>query len=201
MKTSTGTQPRRRGKRPVTKSGVGKRRYRQIAQNGQLPIDSENRRAEIQSHVRKGLYKKTRASLANQIEVCIPPGFLSLPSTTIERGNRAPSERDNQSDFSLLSQCSKNPFSAPASPESTLSVAELKDVPVMPHSLATFSPMSILGAGRVDPFANYPIRMNREEKWLLDQSKSSVIDHTRRGRHANNYLSSEHWPRPGTSDT
>lgn len=36
------------------------------------------------------------------------------------------------------------------------------------------SPMSILGTGRVDPFANYPIQMSREEKWLIDQSKFCI---------------------------
>ena len=42
------------------------------------------------------------------------------------------------------------------------------------QSLIGPSPMSILGSGRVDPFASYPIQMSREEEWLLDQSKFSL---------------------------
>ena len=33
------------------------------------------------------------------------------------------------------------------------------------------SPLTILGAGRVDPFANYPVKMDITGYWLLDHGK------------------------------
>lgn len=34
------------------------------------------------------------------------------------------------------------------------------------------SPLTILGAGRVDPFANYPVKMDITEYWLIDHGKA-----------------------------
>ncbi|KUJ07837.1 uncharacterized protein LY89DRAFT_742603 [Mollisia scopiformis] len=39
--------------------------------------------------------------------------------------------------------------------------------------LAPSSPMTVLGAGRIDPFADYPIKMNEGELWLIDQVNTS----------------------------
>ncbi|KAL2068635.1 hypothetical protein VTL71DRAFT_14972 [Oculimacula yallundae] len=38
-----------------------------------------------------------------------------------------------------------------------------------PDRVVTISPITPLGAGRTDPFANYPIKMNRGELFLIDQ--------------------------------
>ena len=37
-----------------------------------------------------------------------------------------------------------------------------------PQPKAPISPLTILGAGRVDPFANYPVKMDITEYWLID---------------------------------
>jgi hypothetical protein len=37
-----------------------------------------------------------------------------------------------------------------------------------PRPKAAISPLTILGAGRVDPFANYPVKMDITEYWLID---------------------------------
>lgn len=42
-----------------------------------------------------------------------------------------------------------------------------------PGTIVPISPITPLGAGRIDPFTNYPIKMNREEQWLIDQGKHS----------------------------
>jgi hypothetical protein len=41
-----------------------------------------------------------------------------------------------------------------------------------PPPKATISPLTILGAGRVDPFANYPVKMDITEYWLIDHGKA-----------------------------
>ena len=33
----------------------------------------------------------------------------------------------------------------------------------------SINPVTVLGAGRIDPFAHYPIKMNTGELWLIDQ--------------------------------
>lgn len=36
------------------------------------------------------------------------------------------------------------------------------------------NPATILGAGRVDPFANYPIRITDVDQYILDQCESQI---------------------------
>ncbi|KAH9207786.1 hypothetical protein DL95DRAFT_415304 [Leptodontidium sp. 2 PMI_412] len=38
-----------------------------------------------------------------------------------------------------------------------------------PGTIVPISPITPLGTGRIDPFTNYPIKMNRGEQWLIDQ--------------------------------
>lgn len=178
-KTSTEPHLRRRRRGAAAKVGFERQQYRQITHNGQLPNDSENRRVAIQSHIREGLYKKRRVSRANQVEVSVPPGFLSSSSAMAETQNRALHDFDTRSkSFELSFQRSTGSLTLNTSSETAVFMVGIKDTQVRPRSLTTFGPMSRLGAGRADPFANYPIRMSREEKWLIDQSESGGTDLT-----------------------
>ena len=121
----------------------------------------------------EGLVRKPRrARDPNQVNIYVPPSFSSLPSATNEGETRPSGKHNNQS--KSFNQSSSNSLTTNSSMESTAFSVEMNKVSTMPHFLTSLSPMSILGAGRVDPFANYPIQMNREEEWLIDQSKFCV---------------------------
>jgi hypothetical protein len=99
-----------------------------------------------------------------------------VPAAIDESGNQSVSQPDDQSEpLNAMFQPSQNSAANKFS-ESTASLFKIKDNLVIPQFFTTRGPRSILGAGRVDPFAHYPITMSREEEYLIDQSKSSITN-------------------------
>ena len=167
------TRPPRHRRGTATRDRAAKHNCRAIASHcATFPNDPDGQRVAIRENVMEGLVRKPRRTRdPNQVNIYVPPSFPLLLSETSKEEACRSGERDNQSES--FNQSSSNLLTANSWMESTALSVEMNKVPTMPHFL-TLGPMSILGAGRVDPFANYPIKMNREEEWLIDQSKFHV---------------------------
>ena len=119
----------------------------------------------------EGLVRRARSSRdPNQVNIYVPPNFSLQIPVSGETDNRTVDESDAQSE--TYNASSSTALVTNSSTQSASLPVEISKTQFIPFSSIPVGPMSILGAGRVDPFANYPIQMNREEKWLIDQSKS-----------------------------
>lgn len=157
------------------KGRASKQNYRAIAkQNIILPKGAEISRAAIQSNVLEGLARKPKRTARDphRVAIFIPPSFSSLTPVMDEAKTNTVENRDGHSE--TPNHFASRSLGAIASSESAASFVVANNLPPAFSSLVSSSPWSALGAGRVDPFANYPIQMRREEEWLIDQSKSYV---------------------------
>ncbi|KAF8859223.1 hypothetical protein BDZ45DRAFT_368044 [Acephala macrosclerotiorum] len=97
----------------------------------------------------------------NRIVLELPPDFLS-PQPSIDKGKGPESRHNNPEEESELpSQGSLHEPSSQFDSGSSLASG------LAPRNLIT-----VLGAEHTDPFANYPIKMNEGELWLMDQVKT-----------------------------
>jgi hypothetical protein len=127
-----------------------KTRHRPLASRAaDVPPDPEAEKALRRSLI-AGLPKARRHHDPNQIEICLPPGFLARTEPTGE---------------------SPPPRVPPAVHESHVPItAALRH-----NSFPLLNPVTILGAGRINPFAKYPIEITAIDQYILDQCKSRSL--------------------------
>lgn len=118
----------------------------------------------IRDRLKQELPKTRRLVIKDRIELFLPTDF-----SDIRQNSDINSPLDNENfgapDNYLYQQMQVNSGSLKL--EVPLNVAE-SNVVRNPSFLLP-SPRSMLGAGRVDPFANYPIPVTIREQWLLDR--------------------------------
>jgi hypothetical protein len=83
--------------------------------------------------------------------------------------------RGNSLDKSYIMRNGERVSSYTRSVDSPIEIDDDEDE-TSPSKAAT-SPLTVLGAGRVDPFANYPVTMNRNEYWLIDHGMPCISKH------------------------
>lgn len=137
----------------------------------------ERTQISVWKHISSGLPRAKRPIDLNRIDLVFP-AELFIPPTP------ATSESEGSEDNTRIKQLYSSPW---ATKYGAVDALALHDRPVstnagigaLPQDASyalspdpvAYNPVSILGAGRVDPFASYPIKMHRGEMWLLDQGK------------------------------
>ncbi|KAH8815623.1 hypothetical protein F5884DRAFT_852089 [Xylogone sp. PMI_703] len=149
--------------RSVAKDEGAKRKYRSIAShNTTSPTDLETWRATIHRQVKEGLPKPHRkAADPNEVEIYVPSSFYS--STSLAARSQAHHHQGNLSGYVATNEKTQS---------ESFHEEDGKLVFTPRFTSVTVSPAG-LGAGRVDPFASYPIRMTKQEQWLIDQMYTS----------------------------
>lgn len=110
-----------------------------------MPRDLDAEKA-LRRKITQGLPKARRHFDPNRIEICLPADFAPNATASLQPSRHflgAPGESSGHVD--RLARLSTN------------------------NQLPYPGPTTILGAGRVDPFAVYPIRMTRDVHSILDQ--------------------------------
>lgn len=136
-------------------------------------------RNAIQRHITEGLPRSKRPFDPNRIELFLPPNFLSSPpasTKTMPSGGASSSTSfsENARFQGLVRTFGESlPDTDPLPPYESFLEPRHHAPQTISLNLALSSPVTPLGAGRIDPFANYPIKMNNGELWLIDQGKFS----------------------------
>ena len=130
-------------------------------------VEEPETREAIQHNVKNGLAKVLRKSSdSNQVDIVVPKNSLRSPGGSFHRAGNHPASAEPP----------RMPNKAIMMMNVTHRAGHNINVPVKLESVEADSvvgnPMSVLGEGRVDPFASYPIKMNKGELWLMDQGMS-----------------------------
>lgn len=142
-----------------------------LAAHGSIAVDVESQQA-MRRQITEGLPRINRSFDPNRIVLEIPPGFQP-PQTLPEKG-KGPEVVQGMQTRSSSSMSSRDlshvSSEKPANERAMTISARIGDASnSLALGLASSSPMTVLGASRIDPFANYPIKMNEGELWLIDQ--------------------------------
>ncbi|KAH6718902.1 hypothetical protein BKA61DRAFT_652540 [Leptodontidium sp. MPI-SDFR-AT-0119] len=118
----------------------------------------------------QGIPKARRWVIRNRIELTLPPEFSQPPSTNQEALATVQTQEIDGVDGAPKESSGGGLVCAPNSEHAVgFEVAEAG-----PMTAVLPSPLTILGAGRVDPFGNFPIRMSYDERSLLDQVNTNA---------------------------
>ncbi|KAH7403648.1 hypothetical protein BKA64DRAFT_669617 [Cadophora sp. MPI-SDFR-AT-0126] len=126
------------------------------------PQESEK---EVRKRLMQGIPKARRWVIRNRIELTLPPEFSQPPIS--DKSDIAPvrmPEIGRQG--GRVIQSLGGSLVVPPKSENAIGFPLAQNypiTPIIPH------PRTVLGAGRVDPFPSYPIRVSYDAKYLLDQ--------------------------------
>ncbi|KAL2070217.1 hypothetical protein VTL71DRAFT_13243 [Oculimacula yallundae] len=128
------------------------------------PTRSRESEKEIRKRLMQDLPKARRLIIRNRIELTLPADFNNPSNKSLATTHTQSLDRDYVGlnaviDISLVRTTGSEQAT-------NFAVAEA-------GRQALPSPQTILGAGRVDPFGNYPIPISINERWLLDQVNTS----------------------------
>ncbi|PVH71667.1 hypothetical protein DL98DRAFT_596735 [Cadophora sp. DSE1049] len=161
---------------PKSPSRSQNRNRRLIPSPGLAPVHDAETQNAIRRRIAEGLPRSKRPYDPNMIELVLPADFmynsasptgpstpdLASSSTRLEWNGHTQLQGSMHGTLPvMLDSSSANSSSSSPDMSSKPDIHVSGPVPI--------SPVTILGAGRVDPFANYPIKMNRGELWLIDQ--------------------------------
>ncbi|KAH7306113.1 hypothetical protein BKA65DRAFT_601851 [Rhexocercosporidium sp. MPI-PUGE-AT-0058] len=137
--------------------------------------DAETQNA-IRRRIVEGLPRSKRPYDPNRIELFLPADFMSTsPSSNgpITPDMASSSTNLSGTGFTQLHGSVHNlppaTLSTPLANSSSQYPQDASALDPFPNNFDPISPITPLGAGRIDPFANYPIKMNKGELWLIDQ--------------------------------
>jgi len=154
--------------RPPSKQRIGHApslRPKPVALLPAAPTGNQESEKETRKRLMQGIPKARRWVIRNRIELTLPPEF-SQPRSTNEKQSATVQAQEIAGIGGKSGESSGGDFvSAPYLAQAGgFEVPQARSLtPVLP------SPGTILGAGRVDPFGKYPIRMSHDELSLLDQ--------------------------------
>ncbi|KAG4434221.1 hypothetical protein IFR05_010291 [Cadophora sp. M221] len=131
---------------------------------------SQESEKEIRKRLMQGIPKARRWVIRNRIELTLPPEFSQPPSTN-EKALATTHAPEIGGFDGVPRESSGGGFECAPSSEHAVGF-EAAEAGSM--TVALPSPLTILGAGRVDPFGNYPIRMSYDEKRILDQVNTNT---------------------------
>ncbi|CZR67426.1 uncharacterized protein PAC_17325 [Phialocephala subalpina] len=119
------------------------------------------------------LPRMNRSFDPNRIVLELPPEFLS-PQPSINTGKDPEMLVDDpEEEPELLPRVSLHEFSydlrSPNATNGNVSNPQSQPGTSFASGLVPSNLMTTLGAGRIDPFANFPIKMNGGDLWLIDQ--------------------------------
>jgi len=138
------------------------KKQKQTLQPAGIPSTTESHKL-IRKRLKQELPKARRPIIKNRIELHLPAVFIHLPED-----NYFPLHPNTNSPGELLKQlCPDQVIERNLNDEVPLSL--MQSEVTWSHRVMFPSPNTMLGAGRVDPFANYPIPVTYCEQWLLDQ--------------------------------
>ncbi|KAG4438503.1 hypothetical protein IFR05_006026 [Cadophora sp. M221] len=159
---------------PRPSSSSSKRRL--IASPGSEHLHDAEAQNAIRRRIVEGLPRSKRPYDPNRIELVLPADFMSTspPPTGGVTPDIASSKTGlSGTGFSRLhgSMHGSPPvmLNTPSANRSSQCPQDASEMDNFPSNLLPISPITPLGAGRIDPFASYPIKMNRGELWLIDQ--------------------------------
>lgn len=150
--------------------------HRPIAmRNASVSRDSDADKA-LRRRISLGLPKVRRYIDPNQIEICIPPGFLPASPPQIRSADRTHSlcNLNINPEVTGLAPGSSDYGSSSHSARAR-AVERDHDSALALARLVQLSPVTILATGRVDPLTNFPIKISKRDQWLIDQSKSQHL--------------------------
>jgi len=152
-----------KNQQPVPKPNLACNITLQLRPAGALPtIDAEK---AIRRQVVQGLPKGRRPVIRNRIELFLPDNIGHISQSREFPARSVNSEEVTDADHSAYTEQGNTSTTA-----STISISEdVSDRDDFWWVLPATSPVTILGAGRVDPFGNYPIRITKTVQWLLDE--------------------------------
>ncbi|KAK0104801.1 hypothetical protein ONS95_005069 [Cadophora gregata] len=174
MASSTGHTANRE---PASDAGAGGRlpdqprmgppnlRPKPVALRPATVTGSQESEKEIRKRLMQGIPKARRWVIKNRIELTLPPEFSQPPGSKQEESATVQTH-EIEGVERLVTQSLESGLKVPPNLENTIGfplVQRLPNVPTITH------PRTILGAGRVDPFGNYPIQLSYDERHLLDQ--------------------------------
>jgi len=120
-----------------------------------------------------GLPKARRYFDPNQIEICIPPDFLPTFSPQIRSANTTHSVCNLNTNPEVTGLTTESLDNGPSSHSvCAQALEEDNDGALALARLIQLSPITILATSRVDPLMSFPIKLNKTDQWLIDQSKS-----------------------------
>ena len=124
---------------------------------------------EVRKRLMQGIPKARRWVIRNRIELTLPPEFSQATPSIQKEASPVQTKDREEADGVVTQSLGSNPRVPPGSENEIGFPTTLThfNTPMIPH------PRNILGAGRVDPFGNYPIRMSYDERCLLDQGEST----------------------------
>ena len=134
-----------------------RRKYKPKLQPAGLPTTIENQKL-IRKRLKEDLPKARKLAMRNRIELYLPLDFAQLQR---DEGVNA------LQDEGLYDRINKREHGLTLKLDMPLTIAQPEVTQELPLTLP--SPITMLGAGRVDPFANYPIPVASREKWLLER--------------------------------
>jgi len=142
-----------------------RKRHKPKLQPAGLPSTAESHKL-IRERLKQDLPKARRIVVRNRVELHLPTDFAQLHH---DKTFPPPLNCDNPGNFlyqnyqqSQMAE-QKSDLGVPF----TLTESEVEVTQEILWGLPT--PTSMLGAGRVDPFAQYPIPVTSCERWLLDR--------------------------------
>ncbi|KAE8452290.1 hypothetical protein EG329_000990 [Mollisiaceae sp. DMI_Dod_QoI] len=129
------------------------------------PIETEQ---EIRNRLARGLPRARRLVIRDRIELDVPADFQQQAGPSNDRASN-PHIHDER-DVVQASSASSLVRSQHSMVGASRDINGIQDLLVqLPHA---WSPITVLGAGRVDPFISFPINMNPGEQYLMDQMNS-----------------------------
>jgi len=166
-----------KNQQPVPKPNLACNITLQLRPAGALPtIDAEK---AIRRQVVQGLPKGRRPVIRNRIELFLPDNIGHISQSREFPARSVNSEEVTDADPSAYTEQGNTSTTA-----STISISEdVSDRDDFWWVLPATSPVTILGAGRVDPFGNYPIRITKTVQWLLDEGTAQISPYIRLPSH------------------
>jgi len=127
----------------------------------------------IRRRISLGLPKARRYFDPNQIEICIPPGFLPTSSPQIRSADPTHALCNHNINPEVTGLTPESSDNGPSSHSACAQVLEEdNDSALALARLIQLSPITKLATGRVDPWTSFPIKLSETDQWLIDQSKS-----------------------------
>ncbi|KAH7377943.1 hypothetical protein BKA64DRAFT_687582 [Cadophora sp. MPI-SDFR-AT-0126] len=147
------------GKQPITQPVPARNTPLELRPAGALPTKDAEK--AMRRQVAQGLPKGRRPVIRNRVELLLPSELLQVSPLDDFQSLRIPASRAGRTTW-VPDAAGVRPVDASISEEDF----DSDDLWYFPTSI---SPVTVLGAGRVDPFGNYPIKITQTEQWLLDE--------------------------------